>query len=807
MYNIIPGGLFEGRYSVVRMFAQDDTCTVFEADDGGRRGVVRVFRDEQWRGRYGWQRFQTDMGPAAKLNHPNIAAIVDMGQRLEGGESYLVREWLDRRSLEVFITEVGGFEDSDVIDVLRTALSALAQAHSAEVVHGNLNPSNLFIERLPNHHLDAILVDFAVGAKLDPFTPPSVSSGYSAPELEKWGMATAATDLYSLGIIAIEMKVGQRVFPHGQGSGRSPQLPPDLLGNALFRTLLANLIEPEPRNRPASAAIALATLNRLGGDTFDSPTGEISQVHEVYEITENQPTVALEALTPHPPTRVTADFEALSPDFEALSPDFEALSPDFEASSLDFEALSLDFEALSLEDKDPLEPELWSDEADETPPSRSMVPLVLVLLLLLAAAGAGLALIDPFGWFEATSSQAKSDSDESASNAQSETPTANGAGEVEANVGSPSDSTNPGEFEGALAAPTAAAGHAVDRSAVSAAAKLPVPTLPPTQEAATEPIPGETTQVMTADVDTPGTGSMAGAGAVVGQQPSAGRAVFTPVGPGDPLFTLCSSGEFRVCAMAEIQAGGSLILSEADLGLEGAGLSLVERVRPFSLTASKRGEVRIAVPESTLWALVELESNSGPSLVLVHTDRVQTRKTLSLFERTARSDGATQARGLIAQQIELTGDSVPEVVIQGFTNNEKGGKEPLTVIATNDGGRALASFALGPPEVSLSAVGSQPVLVLGAQGCDRSGRLRLLRYDGKDEQPLFDSNNLASLAVVPSRFKKAGERLRIVLSQEAGEVTRADLFVSASKCLESADGLALTWSPAGWSVPTESATP
>lgn len=162
-------------------------------------------------------RFQAERQILARLNHPNVARLLD-GGLTEAGQPYLVMEYVDG----VPITDYCATHACSLktrLKLLRTVCEALHHAHQNLVVHRDLKPDNILVTESGK----VKLLDFGI-AKLLHSTPHSTSQAltrtgecpmtpaYAAPEQIKGGAITTATDIYQLGVLAYHILTGTHPF-------------------------------------------------------------------------------------------------------------------------------------------------------------------------------------------------------------------------------------------------------------------------------------------------------------------------------------------------------------------------------------------------------------------------------------------------------------------------------------------------------------------------------------------------------------------------------------------------------------------
>jgi serine/threonine-protein kinase len=184
--------------------ATDDTL--------GRAVAVKVLaerfaRDESLR-----ERFTREALAAARLSgEPHTVTIFDVGEWNE--RPFIVMEYLAGGSLEDTIRKDGVVPAGQAITWLEQAASALDAAHRHGVVHRDVKPGNLLLDRNGSIHV----ADFGIAsaAGLDSMTQPGTvlgTAGYLSPEQASGDRATPASDRYALAIVAFELLAGRRPF-------------------------------------------------------------------------------------------------------------------------------------------------------------------------------------------------------------------------------------------------------------------------------------------------------------------------------------------------------------------------------------------------------------------------------------------------------------------------------------------------------------------------------------------------------------------------------------------------------------------
>lgn len=145
--------------------------------------------------------FERERQYLARLEHPNIARIIDAGVTSKG-TPYYIMEYIDGVSIDVFVRDTGA-RSRKILSYFLQLCDAVAYCHRSMVVHGDIKPANILVadDRLR-------LVDFGIGRLLedraDGHTDEAMhafSPGFSAPEQERGEVATIQSDVYSLGAV------------------------------------------------------------------------------------------------------------------------------------------------------------------------------------------------------------------------------------------------------------------------------------------------------------------------------------------------------------------------------------------------------------------------------------------------------------------------------------------------------------------------------------------------------------------------------------------------------------------------------
>jgi len=239
------------RYRVLRTLDDGGRFAVYlaEVTNSRRRVAVRVPRE--WADREAaLVCFVRARELAERLSHPAIVAVLSVEEDPHFGP-VLVEEFVDGLPLSEVIRR-GSLENAERLHLLVEAVAALEIAHAEDVVHGNLRPTKIFVERGGETRLTGF---GASAAEATPAIAVGVDWAYRAPELFAGAPHSSQTDEYALAVVAFELLSGR--LPYGD-DGLSKEALHALVPEV--RDVFSKALAREPSERYASAAVFVREL-------------------------------------------------------------------------------------------------------------------------------------------------------------------------------------------------------------------------------------------------------------------------------------------------------------------------------------------------------------------------------------------------------------------------------------------------------------------------------------------------------------------------------------------------------------------
>jgi WD40 repeat protein/DNA-binding SARP family transcriptional activator len=226
------------------------------------------------------RRFETEAQLVARLEHPRIVPLYDYWRDPDG--AYLVMRFLRGGSLRRRLSS-GPMDSEEALRVVEQVAEGLDAAHRSDVVHRDVKPENVLFDEQGN----AYLTDFGVAKELSAPDHTQVGTllgkpAYISPEVIRGEPVTAASDIYSLGLMMYEVLAGRQPFPAeheaAQLNKHLEEAPPSIRAvrpelPASVDEVIARAASKDPADRyPDAMSLAAAFRDARGGATATSPT-------------------------------------------------------------------------------------------------------------------------------------------------------------------------------------------------------------------------------------------------------------------------------------------------------------------------------------------------------------------------------------------------------------------------------------------------------------------------------------------------------------------------------------------------------
>jgi serine/threonine-protein kinase len=256
----------DGKYRIERLLNRGGMGSVYAARDIAldRPVAIKVIRPELVPDPLAREHFNREAQTLARLKHPSIVTLFASGSLADGGP-YLVMELVPGVDLRRELAAEGRLEPVRASRILGAVCAAMESAHRDGVLHGDLKPENIMLPDDVEGSVEAKVLDFGVAQAIraeQPLAPgnaaPLAMTGvhtaivgtpaYMAPEQLRGQRPDPHTDVFSLGVIAYEMLLGE--LPFGMGSAAEVAL-------AQARGVSARRFDPLP---PALARAVTAAL-------------------------------------------------------------------------------------------------------------------------------------------------------------------------------------------------------------------------------------------------------------------------------------------------------------------------------------------------------------------------------------------------------------------------------------------------------------------------------------------------------------------------------------------------------------------
>lgn len=263
----IEGQVLAGKYKVEGLLGEGGMAQVFRATHMGldRAVVIKLMHSSMPSMDTAMKRFEQECKVTAKLDHPNIVSVFDVGT-LEGRRPYLVMEFIQGESMRDYLDRETSMSIKEASTAMMQVCSGLFEAHAQGIVHRDLKPENIMLRERSDRPDWVKIVDFGIahlkqgGQRL---TRTGIAIGtvdYMSPEYLSDKPIDHRSDIYALGVILYELIAGRCPFvaetaeavmaKHLWGTPMPlSHYRPDLTAGCIFDQVAEKSLQKEPDDR------------------------------------------------------------------------------------------------------------------------------------------------------------------------------------------------------------------------------------------------------------------------------------------------------------------------------------------------------------------------------------------------------------------------------------------------------------------------------------------------------------------------------------------------------------------------------
>ncbi len=265
------GDIFNRRYRIVGRLGRGGMGEVYRADDLELEQPValKFLSSEFSNDLHGVTRFRSEVRLARQVSHPNVCRVHDIGE--VDGTHFLSMEYVDGEDLRTLLRRIGRLTPDKALQISRQLCAGLAAAHTQGVVHRDLKPANIMLDGEWNVRI----TDFGLAVPGGLEEGDEVRAGtpnYMAPEQFAGRAATIRSDIFSLGLILLEIFSGRPLYRartlaeltqlHTQTRARAEERLSEL--DPRIEEVVLRCLDLDAAARPASALVVSHALP--GGD-------------------------------------------------------------------------------------------------------------------------------------------------------------------------------------------------------------------------------------------------------------------------------------------------------------------------------------------------------------------------------------------------------------------------------------------------------------------------------------------------------------------------------------------------------------
>ncbi|MCX6561551.1 MAG: protein kinase [Candidatus Aminicenantes bacterium] len=231
-HELVRGEIFAGRFELIEELGAGGMGRVYRAYDKevGEEIALKILHPEIALDERTVERFRNEIKLARRITHRNVCRMHELHQ--DGQQLFITMEYVAGEDLKSFIRRAAPLNSGKAVFIAQQVAEGLAEAHKLGVIHRDLKPQNIMIDKEGNARIMDFGIARLVGAK--GMTGGNVmigTPGYMSPEQVEGKEADPGTDLYALGIVLFEMLTGCLPFegetPLSIAVKQKSEAPPD----------------------------------------------------------------------------------------------------------------------------------------------------------------------------------------------------------------------------------------------------------------------------------------------------------------------------------------------------------------------------------------------------------------------------------------------------------------------------------------------------------------------------------------------------------------------------------------------------
>ena len=284
------GTMLSGRYEVLKRVGSGGMADVYMAKDHklNRNVAVKILKSEYVEDEKFLKKFETEAQAVARLSHPNIVNIYDVG--IEDGINYIVMELAEGITLKEYIRKKGYLSPKETVEISTQIASAISHAHKNHIIHRDIKPQNILVS-------DTGIIkvtDFGIAKATSSNTVTSTATAmgsvhYISPEQAKGRFCDEKSDIYSLGITMYEMVTGHVPFDHENGVTialmhlQNEITPPSQIRDGIpdsLEKIILKCTMKKPEERYQTADDLIADLRLVFEDTSGGYVGVVPAIDD-----------------------------------------------------------------------------------------------------------------------------------------------------------------------------------------------------------------------------------------------------------------------------------------------------------------------------------------------------------------------------------------------------------------------------------------------------------------------------------------------------------------------------------------------